>query len=167
MRQRRCFCNYRRVGIKGVISANYLAGLGRVQTQLAGHAIDAMRVAELRFGKTQLAVLFLKQVALLLPGGAVHKILVMDYLQPDETAADQADPANKEEGYMQQAKAAMDGPCLYRAGSRSTRPLYRWLRAGWLAKKRELLHPDPPLLETLSYPRIQGVILGVRCTLGG
>jgi hypothetical protein len=105
--------------------------------------------------------------ALLLPGGAVHKILVMDYLQPYQAATDQADPTDKEERYMQQPEAAMDGSRLYRAGSRSTRPLYRWFRAGRLAKKRELIHPDPPLLETLSYPRIQGVILGVRCTLGG
>jgi hypothetical protein len=49
----------------------------------------------------------------------------MDYLQPYQTATDQADPADKEEGYMQQAKAAMDGSRLYRAGSGSTRPLYR------------------------------------------
>ncbi len=39
--------------------------------------------------------------ALLLPGGAVHKILVMDYLQPHQAATDQNDPADKEEGYMQ------------------------------------------------------------------
>ena len=84
--------------------------------------------------------------ALLLAGSAVHKILVMDYLQPYQAANNQADPADKEEGYVQQAKPAMDGSRLYRTSRRSARPLSRdRLSARWLAKKQELLHPDLPL----------------------
>src|SRR3984885_5497896 len=94
MRQRRCFCNYRRVGIKGIVSANYLAGLGRVQAQLAGHAIDAVRVAELRFGETQLAVLLLKQVALLLL--SLHLVSILNGAEMLPTVKHDAD---KQDGH--------------------------------------------------------------------
>ena len=62
MGQRRCFCHHGRVGIKCVVAANHLAGPRRVQSQLAGHVIDAVRIAELRFGQPQLAVLLLEQL---------------------------------------------------------------------------------------------------------
>jgi hypothetical protein len=57
---------------------------------------------------------------------------------------------------MQQAKPAMDGSRLYRTSRRSTRPLYRSFSARWLAKKRELLHPDLPLINRSSLLRPDG-----------
>ena len=61
-------CHHGCVGIKVIFAAHHLAGLRRIQTQLAGHLIDAVRIAKLRFGEPQLAVLFLEQSALLLLG---------------------------------------------------------------------------------------------------
>ena len=75
--------------------------------------------------------------ALLLPGSTVYKILVMDHLQPDQTATDQGDPADKEERDMQQAKPAMHRAGGYRTSRRITRPLRRNWSALWLAKERE------------------------------
>ncbi len=67
---------------------------------------------------------------LLLPGGAVDKILVVHHLQPHQTATDQRDPADKEERDMQKAKAATDDPgpltgSSHRAPGRGTCPLPR------------------------------------------
>jgi len=75
--------------------------------------------------------------SLLLPGSTIYKILVMDHLQPDQTAANQAEPEDEEKRDMQQAK-----PSLHRAGShRASRRITRALRlnrsALWLAKERE------------------------------
>ena len=61
--------------------------------------------------------------ALLLPGGTVHKILVMDHLQPDQAAADQTDPAGEEKRDVQQAEATMHGAGRNRARGGITRPL--------------------------------------------
>jgi hypothetical protein len=72
---------------------------------------------------------------LLLPRCAFYKILVMNYLQPYQAATNQADPADKEERNMQQAKTAMDGSRLYRTRRRSTGPLYRAMSAHELAEK--------------------------------
>ena len=43
--QRRCFCHHGCVGIKRVVAAHHLAGLRCIQSQLAGHLIDAVRIA--------------------------------------------------------------------------------------------------------------------------
>ena len=61
--------------------------------------------------------------ALLLPGGTFHKILMMNYLQPDQPAADQNDPAGEEQRDMQQAEATMHRAGGNRARGGIARPL--------------------------------------------
>ena len=48
------FRHDRCVGIQGVVAAHDLTGLRRVQSQLVCHLIDAVRIAELRFGQPEL-----------------------------------------------------------------------------------------------------------------
>ena len=82
--------------------------------------------------------------ALLLPGGTVYEILVMDHLQPDETATDQADPADKEKRNMEQAETAMYCAGIHRARSGITRPLGGGISALWLTKEKELFQLHLP-----------------------
>jgi hypothetical protein len=65
----------------------------------------------------------------LLPGGTVHVVFVMDDLQPDQTAADQHDPGDKEKRNIEQAEAAVHRTGRNRARGGVTRLLGLWLRA--------------------------------------
>ena len=53
--------------------------------------------------------------ALLLLGGTVYVIFVVNHLQPDQTYADDGGPESKEERHVQQAQTASDGAGIYRA----------------------------------------------------
>ena len=81
--------------------------------------------------------------ALLLLGGTVYEILVVNHLQPDETDTDDADPKSKEERDVQQAETTRDGARIYRARGGIT-PLGRRLRAVWLTREKKLLQLDLP-----------------------
>ena len=66
--------------------------------------------------------------ALLLLGGTVNVIFVVNYLQPDKTDTDERDPESKEDRNVQQAQTARDGAGIYRARGGVT-PLGRRLSA--------------------------------------
>ena len=75
--------------------------------------------------------------ALLLPGGTVHEVLVMDDLQPDQAAADQDDPGDKEERNMSKPRRRWTVPAYTGRSRRSHPPVGRRLRArcGWREKR--------------------------------
>ena len=53
--------------------------------------------------------------ALLLLGGTVYVIFVVNHLQPDQTDTDESDPESKEDRNVQQAQTASNGARVYRA----------------------------------------------------
>jgi hypothetical protein len=66
--------------------------------------------------------------ALLLLGGTVYVIFVVNDLQPDQTDTDEGDPESKEDRNVQQAQTASNGTRIYRARGGVT-PLGRRLSA--------------------------------------
>jgi hypothetical protein len=85
---------------------------------------------------------------LLLLGRALYEIFVMDHLQPDQAAANQRDPADKEKRNVQKTQATVYRAGLHWVNWRSTGGLPRSPRGsrGWarrLAEKLELRHLEP------------------------
>ena len=76
---------------------------------------------------------------LLLPGGTVYVVFVMDDLQPDQAAADQHHPGDKEKRNIEQAEATM-----HRTGRKRARRGLTWLWGSWL---RPLLTMEEELFQ--------------------
>ena len=74
--------------------------------------------------------------ALLLPGGTVHVVFVMDDLQPDQAATDQDDPATKKRDIWSKPRRRWMVPaCTGRAGEAPARCTGGFVRVGWRKNK--------------------------------